>query len=251
MPTVAGLNITPVTSTALHRPDVIDLGLEGAGGDRRFLFARANGTRLSGISKAPLMPIVSAWDRDDERLTLRLPDGSTVEGSALPAGDAVSIGLYDRSVPARPLDPRFGDAVRSFDETLHLFRVDEPEYAGGTHRVSLIARASVESVGANADVVRLDARRFRMLVEVDGPPPFGEEAWIGERVRVGEAIVRVVRPVRRCVMTTLDPDSGTQDVSTLQALGRARGGADGVYLGVYADVERGGPVRVGDDLRPI
>ena len=75
MPTVVGFNLTPVKSTALHRPDAIDLQVGGAVGDRRFLFARSDGTRLSGISKAPLMPIVASWDRDDERLTLRFPGG--------------------------------------------------------------------------------------------------------------------------------------------------------------------------------
>ena len=83
---VARFNVTPVKSTALHHPDSIDLRRDGAVGDRRFLFARSDGTRLRGISKAPLMPIVSTWSMADERLTMRFPDGSSVEGSALPVG---------------------------------------------------------------------------------------------------------------------------------------------------------------------
>ena len=251
MPAVAGFNLTTVKSTTLLRPDAIDLRHDGALGDRRFLFARSNGTRLSGISKAPLMPIVSAWDREAERLSLRFPDGLHVEGSAEPRDDVVPIGLYDREVPGRPIDPVFADAVHDIDETLTLFRVDEPEYAGGMNRVSLISRASVAAVGATRDAADLDPRRFRMLVEIDDMDAFAEDGWQGRRVRIGDAVVRVIKQVRRCVMTTLDPDTGAQDFPTLQALGHARDGAEGVYLGVYADVERPGAVRIGDDVTPL
>ena len=163
----------------------------------------------------------------------------------------MAVGLYDRSVPARPVDPAFADPVRAIDETLTLLRVDEPEYAGGTHRASLIGRSSVGTIGAASDAPELDPRRFRMLLEIDDLEAFAEDAWQGTRVRVGEAIVRVAKQVRRCVMTTLDPDSGVQDFPTLQALGRARAGADGVYLGVYGDVERPGVVRIGDAVEPL
>ena len=42
MPVVAGFNLTPVKSTALQQPDAIDLRIEGAVGDRRFLFVRGD-----------------------------------------------------------------------------------------------------------------------------------------------------------------------------------------------------------------
>ena len=70
---------------------------------------------------------------------MRFPDGSTAEGSALPAGERTDITLFDRTVPARAIDPLFAEAIRRLvDETLTVFRVEEPESAGGGHRVSLI-----------------------------------------------------------------------------------------------------------------
>jgi uncharacterized protein YcbX len=147
--TVARLNVTPVKSTALQHPEAIDLRGEGALGDRRFVFARSDGTRLSGISKAPLMPIRSTWEVADELLTLRFADGSTVRGSATPTGERVEIRLFDRAVPARSLDGAFTDAVRELvDETLMLFRVEEPEYGGGHPRASIVSLASVADVGS-------------------------------------------------------------------------------------------------------
>jgi uncharacterized protein YcbX len=246
--TVARFNVTPVKSTALHHPDSIDLRRDGAVGDRRFLFARFDGTRLSGISKAPLMPIVSTWTLADERLTMRFPDGSWAEGSALPVGEPVDIKLFDRTVPARTIDPLFTDAIRRVvaDDTLSVFRVDEPEFAGGGHRASIISLASIADVGSRGGDARLDPRRFRMLIELDGVEAYGEDGWRGRGLRVGDVVLRLGQRIHRCVMTNLAPDSGENDFDTLKVLAQHRKVGTELLLGVYGDVERPGRIEVGD-----
>jgi uncharacterized protein YcbX len=245
--TVARFNVTPVKSTALQHPDSIDLQREGAVGDRRFLFARSDGTRLRGISKAPLMPIVSTWSMADERLTMRFPDGSSVEGSALPVGEHVDIKLFDRTVPARAIDPVLTEAVRRLvDETLTVFRVEEPEFAGGRHRASIISLASIADVGSRGGDANLDPGRFRMLVELDGVEAYGEDGWQGRRLRLGGTVVRLGRRVDRCVMTNLAPDTGANDFDTLEVLAQHRKVGTELLLGVYGDVERPGRIEIGD-----
>jgi hypothetical protein len=251
MPTVASFNLTPVKSTALQQPGTIDLTVAGAAGDRRFLFARADGTRLSGISKAPLMPIVSRWDRDAERLSLRLPDGGEIHGDARPVGPLVAVALYDRSVPARALDMAFAEPVRAIDPTLTLMRVEEPEYAGGVHRVSVISRASVAEVGAHGGDPGLDPRRFRMLIEMDGLDPYEEDGWQGREVRIGTAVIQLGDRMPRCMMTTLDPDTGRRDFDTLDVLAAHRKVGTDLLLGVYGDVVHPGIVGVGDTVSPL
>ena len=246
--TVARFNVTPVKSTALHHPDSIDLGRDGAVGDRRFLFARSDGTRLHGISKAPLMPIVATWSVADERLTMRFPDGSSAEGSALPVGERVDIKLFDRTVQARAIDPAFTEAVRRVvdDEALTVFRVDEPEFAGGGHRASIISLASVADVGSRGGDVRLDPRRFRMLIELDGVEAYAEDGWRGRRLRLGDAVIRLRQGIHRCVMTNLAPDTGENDFNTLNVLAQHRKVGTELLLGVYGDVERPGRIEIGD-----
>jgi uncharacterized protein YcbX len=246
--TVARFNVTPVKSTALHHPDSIELRRDGAVGDRRFLFARSDGTRLRGISKAPLMPIVSTWSMADERLTMRFPDGSSVEGSALPVGERIDIKLFDRTVPARAIDPVFTEAARRVvdDETLSVFRVDEPEFAGGGHRASIISLASVADVGSRGGDALLDPRRFRMLIELDGVEAYGEDGWRSRRLRVGGAVLRLGQRIHRCVMTNLAPDTGENDFDTLTVLAQHRKVGTELLLGIYGDVERPGRIEVGD-----
>jgi uncharacterized protein YcbX len=223
MPVVAGFNITPVKSTALQQPDAIDLRAEGSVGDRRFICARSTGVRVTGISKASLMPIRSRWDAAAERLELVLGD-ARVEASARENGERIEVHLFDRAVPARHVDDALDAFVRETadDDTLSLWRVDEPEYGGGAHRVSVVSRASVADVGRRAGDEGLDPRRFRMLIEVDECEPFEEDSWQGRRVRFGEAIVRMGDRMPRCVMTTLDPDSGVQNAPVLKALAEYR-----------------------------
>ncbi len=250
MASVAGFNLTPVKSTALHRPERIDLRMTGAVGDRRFLCIRSDGTRLSGISKASLIPIRAQHDDAAHRLSLTFPDGVTIDGDDRPVGDMIRVALFDREIPVHPIDQTLTDALRAHvgDDTLTLTRVDEPEYAGGGHRVSVIASASVEDLGNRVDRGELDARRFRMLIEVDGLDPYEEDAWQGRRVRVGDVIVRIGEQMPRCVMTTLDPDTGVQNAPVLAVLGRYRSVETKPVLGVYGDVEHPGTIAIDDPV---
>jgi len=250
MPIVTGFTTTPVKSMALTRPARIELSAFGCVGDRRFLCTRSNGQRLSGISKAALMPIRPAYDADAERLTLTFPDGSIVEGDATTVGEPLTVELCDRAIPARVLDGPFTEAIRSQarDDTLSLARVVEPEYAGGAHRASVISLASVADVGQHAGDERLDPRRFRMLIEIDGVEPYEEDTWRGRRVRFGHAVVRIGDRMNRCVMTTLDPDTGEQNAPVLDALAEHRKVGTELLLGVSGDIDRPGTIAVGDEV---
>jgi uncharacterized protein YcbX len=104
-----------------------------------------------------------------------------------------------------------------------------------------------------------------MLLEVDGCGVHEEDTWAGRRVQVGQATVRVVGPVPRCVVTNENPDSGVVDFNTLKAIVRYRGELAGdlstpvahlpdngaVILGMYATVEQPGEVSVGDRVEPV
>jgi uncharacterized protein YcbX len=115
---------------------------------------------------------------------------------------------------------------------------------------SIVSRASLDRLAAEAGVDGLDGRRFRMLFEVDGVGPHEEDGWIGTRVRVGDAVVQVNGDVGRCVVTSHDPDTGVPTVDTLKALARYRreGRTEPLPFGIYGSVASPGRVRVGDPI---
>ena len=88
-------------------------------------------------------------------------------------------------------------------------------------------------------------------MEVDGPPAHGEDAWLGRRLQMGEATVRIAGHVGRCIVTTRNPDSDLVDLPTLDLLRSYRTGAattEPLAFGVYGAVLEPGTVRIGDEI---
>jgi uncharacterized protein YcbX len=93
-----------------------------------------------------------------------------------------------------------------------------------------------------------------MNLELADTAPYEEDGWEGRAVRVGEAVIRVLGQVPRCVATTRDPGSGTRDFDTLRHIAAYRPlmtAPRGVPFGMYAEVERPGRVAVGDTVVPL
>lgn len=249
---VARLNVTPVKSTALYHPNQIRLERYGAVGNREFFFVDEHGRRFSGSVKALLIPIRAEYDAAGDRLTVRLPDGIVVSGPAAPNGEALTVDFYGRPVPGHVVEGEFEEALTRYaGHPIRLMRVDRLGDAKDARPVTLVSMASVEELSRQGGRDRaVDAGRFRMLIEVDGCAPHEEDTWGGRRARIGEAVVRVGEPVPRCVITTLDPKTGTRDFPTLKVIRSYRGvSADGQLLfGVYGDVVEPGAVSVGDQV---
>jgi uncharacterized protein len=255
MPTVARLNVTPVKSTALHNPERITLERHGAVGNREFFFVGDDGRRFSGSRKTSLIPIRAEYDATRDHLTLRLPDGIVVSGPVAPNGEALTVDFYGRPVPAHVIEGDWQEALSRYaGHMVRLARVDHPGDAIDVKPVTLVSLASVAELSRRGGRDRpVDARRFRMLVEIDGCAPHEEDAWTGRRVRIGDAEIRVGDPVPRCVITTLDPETGLRDFSTLSVIRSYRGVSKDKELefGVYGDVVRPGTIGVGDPVEPL
>jgi uncharacterized protein YcbX len=76
---------------------------------------------------------------------------------------------------------------------------------------------------------------------------------VGREVQVGGAIVEVIKRDPRCVITTLNPDTGEADFDTLGTIKSYRWDRERKELpfGVYASVVEPGIVRVGDEVEPL
>jgi uncharacterized protein len=247
---VSCLSVTPVKGTRLHPVGEVRLELEGARDDRRFFVIDERDRMLNAKQLGELPQVVA--ELSYPRLTLTFPGDKVVSGD-VELGAKVTAKFYSRSVAGRVVEGSFGEALS--EHAGKRLRLVEPPRAGVDRGrrggATAVSRASLERLANEAGAGGIDARRFRMLVEVDGLRAHEEDSWVGHVVRIGEAAVRFNGHVGRCLVTSLDPESGELDLPTLDLLRSYRGGLDRTErlpFGVYGEVRQPGTVRVGDGV---
>lgn len=251
--TISRLSITPVRSLALQHPESVELGPHGVLEDRRYTLLTQDRRIFDATKFGPLVAVGARLELDPERLTLTLPDGEVVEGE-VELGERFEAEVYGRRFAAREVIGPWANALSQYaGKQLTLIRSERRANERDRNDVSIVSEASVEELSRQGNGGQpLDARRFRMLIQVAGARPHQEDEWLGEEVRIGPVVVRVTRPDPRCVITTQDPETGLRDFPTLHAIKAYRGVRDGkaIDFGVYADVVVPGTVRIGDEISP-
>lgn len=246
------ISVAPVKALGLVFPDEVLLGPGGVAGDRRFWLVDEDGRLLNNKRHGPMVRVRPDWDEQTRRLALTLPDGRVVAGTAEP-GDEVAVEMYGEPMPSRRVEGPWSEALSELvgrPVTLLWSELGAPDRGRSGGTVSLVSRASLARLGAETGAGPLDARRFRMLFEIDGVGEHEEDTWLGADVRIGEALVRWHGDVGRCAVTTQDPDTGVPTVDTLAALARYRreGRVERLPFGIFGAVVEPGRVRVGDPV---
>ncbi|WP_199247660.1 MOSC domain-containing protein [[Phormidium] sp. ETS-05] len=113
--------------------------------------------------------------------------------------------------------------------------------------ISLIGASTLEDIAAKCGV-RVDPRRFRPNMVLEGVPPWGEFDWVGQRFHLGDCEFTVTAPIGRCLNIEVNPDSGIRDIPLFSLLLENFGHAQ---TGVVAEVSSSGVVAVGDCLTPV
>ncbi len=252
MPRLVRISTTPVKSLELQHPDEIELEPFGVARDRRFYLIREDGRLLAGLHHGPLALVRADWEPEPDRLTVTFPDGRVVDGAVELAEPALT-DFWGHRVEGRLVAGPWGDALSDYaGRSVRLVKADVPAGGVDIEPLTLVSSESVAELARQAGLESVDARRFRMLLELEGFAPHEEDTWRGRRVRLGEAVVEIGGPVARCATTTRDPSTGQRDLDTLREIAAYRGKRDGkkIDFGVYAQVVRPGRVRVGDPVEP-
>jgi uncharacterized protein len=96
----------------------------------------------------------------------------------------------------------------------------------------------------------VDKRRFRANIYVDltSAKGFAENEFVGRSVRIGpKVVVRILERDARCMMITLDPDTGEKTPALLKKVAQAHDGMAGVYGAVLVE----GTLRKGDTVEVL
>lgn len=144
-----------------------------------------------------------------------------------------------------------GDTAGRPIET-HARDSDRVSFADG-YPLLLTTTASLAALGdwlVEAGDEPVPMTRFRPNVVVTGAKPWAEDDWLGKRLLIGDVTFRAAKSCARCVVTTIDQETGEPGREPLRVLGQRRRIDGGLLFGInlIPDLEDGRPglVRVGD-----
>ena len=108
------------------------------------------------------------------------------------------------------------------------------------------ARQLAEETGTRVDKLRFRANVYVDLTSANG---FAENELIGRSVKIGpKVVISILERDPRCVIITLDPDTGEQAPAILKKVAQAHDGMAGVYGAVLVEgmLHKGDPVELLD-----
>lgn len=270
------VGLHPVKSTAA-RP-VLHAHVEtwGLRGDRRWMVVLPDGECLTAREHHGMLALTADTPATDAglgtALRLRAPGHDDLELDA-PHGEAVPVTVHGRGLTATEAPGEAHSWVRAAldRDDLRLVHVAAPRplnpqysapgdataFADG-YPLTLATTASLArlrdwvaetALERGEEALVLGMARFRPNLVVDGDlEPFEEDHW--RRVTVGAVTFSVAKPVDRCVMTTLDPATGTGGHEPIRTLARHRRRDGATWFAVQLVPRSLGEVRVGDEVVP-
>lgn len=201
--------------------------------DKRFLTQRLQArmalidTRVDGsgvlhLSAPGMSPLVVA-PAGDERIVVQVWNDRL---------DAAPVG----SVVDNWLGEFIGQECRLVRQPDDVRRAVDPAFAGVDDEVGfadgfpflLISQASLDDLNARLDTP-VPMLRFRPNLVVSGCDAFAEDGW--RRIRIGEITFRVAKPCSRCVIPTVDIETGERGREPLQTLMGYRRRDNKIYFG--------------------
>ena len=250
MARVTRFSIAPVRSLGLQHPVEIDLTELGVVEDRRFYLIDDEGRLVDRLIAGELVQVATTTDPGATRLRMAFPDGSVIDAE-VELGDPVETPIHGRTAVGHLVHGPWAAGLEPFaGRRVRIVRCDRPGGTRSGNPASLVSDGSLRTLARQAGVDAVDARRFRMLIELEDAEAHEEDGWIGKRIALGDAILAVTKPDSRCAITTQDPNTGIRDLDTLRTIISYRGLRDAKYadFGVLADVAQPGRVRLGDEV---
>lgn len=235
----------PVKSMRGEELDEIFAGFSGIYGDRLFAFKSAASPKgfpyFTAREQTKLLQYRPRFRYPDKAARpVNLTEAETM--GANPVSAHPSELMIDVETPdGRTLaidDPTLMELVRTDIDQKHQLTLMRSERAMTDCRpLSMFSLESARQL-AEETGTSMDKRRFRANVYVDltSAQAFAENNFVGRSLRIGpKAVVTILERDPRCMMITLDPDTGEKTPAILKKLAQAHEGMAGVYGAVMVE----------------
>ncbi len=190
--------------------------------DRHWMVVNEKGRFLTQ-RELPRMVLIRPRVRDDGGLVLEAPGMSPTE-VAPGDGESLEVQVWNDRLTARApsleadrwLSDFLGTSCRLVEMPEQTRRQVDLDYARPGDRTEfsdgfpflLISRASLDDLNRRMER-KLPMIRFRPNLVVEGCEPYAEDRW--KRIRIGDLEFRVVKPCSRCVIPTVNPETGERE----------------------------------------
>lgn len=171
----------------------------------------------------------------------------------------IEVEIWDDSVIANIVDPRLDPWFsEKLGMTCYLVKMPEStyrkvstKYAVNDESVSfadgmpylILGQESLNDLNSRLEnPVPMD--RFRPNIVFSGGQSYAEDSW--KKIRIGAVEFQVVKPCARCVLTTIDQETGFQGKEPLKTLAGYRTVANKVYFAQNMVALETGTIRIGD-----
>ncbi|MGF1686549.1 YcbX family protein [Photobacterium japonica] len=256
------INVFPIKSIAGLSQSQAWVEKQGICFDRRFMVANLNGRMITARQYPQLVKVAAALH--PHGLVLTHPDCAPLilryaDFSLQPANATVWNDTFSALQTTEAANHWFSTIL---NETVQLLFTGEQSqrvrpkiqqnvsFADG-YPLLVISEASLEALNARSPQQHTMAQ-FRTNLVVTGTEAFAEDGW--KRIRIGEVTFEIVKPCARCVLTTVDPKTGTFNPhkEPLQTLTTFRADANGnVFFGQNLVALNEGMIRAGDTVEVL
>ena len=259
--------VYPIKSLGGIRLDAANITSRGLENDRRFMLVDENGRFLSQ-REYPQLAIFNTQIEGDFLLITNKKDGSTLKISLQYSLNheitkSLNVQIWDDETLAIEVSD---EASNWFTQALDIptrivymheesLRKTEPQYSltgeeitsfSDGYPILIIGQSSLDDLNNRLENP-VNINRFRPnFVFTDGEP-FEEDAW--HEFTVGDVRFFGVKPCARCIMTTIDQETGEKKgKEPLLTLNRYRKVGNKILFGQNVLISQLGTVSVGDDV---
>jgi len=256
---VSGLSIHPVKSLGAISLDSVQIDQFGLRNDRRWMVVDEAGV-MRTQRQLPRMTLVQieligdalrlsapgceslniAVNQDSERSLVKVWEDQC---NAIDCGDTAALWLSQF----------LGESSRLVYFPDSELRQVDPDYARAGERTAfsdgfpmlLISQPSLDELNSRLDSP-VTMRRFRPNLVIDGCEPYAEDGW--QKIRIGGITLRIVKPCSRCVIPTIDLETGEKGAEPIKTLASYRMRENKIFFGQNVIAEGEGKIEVGMDV---
>jgi uncharacterized protein YcbX len=262
---LSGIFIYPIKSLGGISLEEADIELKGLEYDRRWMLVDAEGTFVSQRRYHSLALLNVHLDNETVYITHRNDTSQTIDFTiGKQTGTPIDVTIWDDQSSAIEVDTKvsrwfsefLGMEVRLVDMPQEINRYVDPRYAENQETVSfadgypclIIGQSSLDGLNDRLLApVKMD--RFRPNFVFTGGEPHLEDTFAS--FTIGSIPFTAVKPCARCVLVTIDQQTGSKSAEPLKTLAGYRTRNNKIMFGQNLLHSEMGTIRKGDRLQVI